>query len=146
MNTVNEIDINKCTVQEACDYAMQHIVKQGGACLNEDGDCSYGDDDGGHCAVGWLLNHDDDTMMHFRGDIHDLISEFSEDVPELIRENVGTFTILQHIHDLGRETCIEYIKQEIDKYYVELKNVDGIDPSGEHWKQWRAIICKEEEV
>ena len=61
------------TVQEACDYAVEKMVAQQGRCMREgkDGDetCAYGDGKGNHCAIGWLLDHDDPDLMKYEGSV-----------------------------------------------------------------------------
>lgn len=111
-------DINNCTLQEACDYAVLKIVEQGGECLDElTGKCVYGDGVGKHCAVGWLLDHNNEQLMKFTGGIHDLLDEF-DNIPSIFSENLSTFTELQDFHDVQlegeREHCLECLSFDID--------------------------------
>ena len=89
------------TVQEACDYAVEKIVSQGGRCFTEgidgDGVCAYGDGKGNHCAIGWLLDHDDKELMQFEGSVMSLAEEGL--ITDLMADNIEVFVVLQDFHD-----------------------------------------------
>ena len=116
------------TAQEACDYSVQQIVKQGGQCMNG-GSCAHGDGQGNHCAIGWLLDPDNKALMNYNRGVQDVVDDFPDDVPEIIKDNIDLFSTLQVFHDqpgpLNREASRN-----------ELSNDHDIDTSAPHWQQW----------
>ena len=128
------IDIDKCTVQEACDYAVKKIVEQGCRCvgvMDVTECCLYEDGKGNHCAIGHLLPKDS-KLMKLIGGVNDLFE--SSSCPQLIKENLVVFSYLQAFHD-GIEIGIQYnAKKALEDY--------GIDTSGEHWNRW-VEMCDE---
>lgn len=115
-------DINTATVQEACDYAVKQIVKQGKRCMG-DFSCLYDDGNGNHCAIGWLLP---DKFGDFDSWIYNLRDKGL--LPDVIHANIDLFGLLQSFHDSPsskeRATTAEMLKYT------------GIDTSGSHWQQW----------
>ena len=95
------IDCNGKTPLEVVKEVMPLIVEQGGKCENET-TCLYGDDEGRHCAVGWLLPWENEELMSVEGDVTDLIRRYPDLGPNdaWIRENEGFLNTLQDIHDL----------------------------------------------
>lgn len=117
-------DLNKLSLDEACQYAVKKIVEQGGRCLGNTG-CAYGDRQGNHCAVGWLLDETDQGLMGYPGGIGDLFGL----VPALIRNNMRAFQRLQAFHDSKEANWrVHYCRALQDEY--------DIDTSGPHWQQW----------
>ena len=55
-------EVDKMTLQEAFDYAVQKIVEQGGRCIDNHM-CVYGNTRGMHCAVGWLLDENERSLI-----------------------------------------------------------------------------------
>jgi hypothetical protein len=142
---MKNIDINTCTVQEACDYAMHKIVEQGGPCTDEmNALCVYGDNRGHHCAVGWLLNHDDENVMAFSGSVEELIDDMPEAVPEVIRNNSNAFQTLQQIHDFASPGTYSktIIWERFDSNYEYLQRKYGINTGAPDWKKWREITTR----
>lgn len=120
-------DVDKMSLQEACDYAVSKIVGQGGRCMFN-GVCSYGDGRGNHCAVGWLLDSDDQELMEVRGGVDWLVEDFSSRLPQLIKDNVLLFQCIQNFHDsLNAERALDFDK---------LSYTYSIDTSAPHWQQW----------
>lgn len=108
-------DVNKMTLGEAVNFALGKIVEQGGRCLKVAGwcdnpICAYGNGDGKHCAVGWLLDEDNDTLMSSDFSVEAMATgrsmksidrkRFEGLIPELICDNVDVFKELQHLHDV----------------------------------------------
>jgi len=127
-----KIDINNCTLQEAMDYAVQRMVEQGGRCGSRDRSgnfyCMYGNDEGKHCAVGWLLPKDDRELMAYKGVARALVCRYADRVPAVVRENVETMTYLQDFHDARYRGGRERRRKELSRL--------GIDTSGPHWQAW----------
>lgn len=124
----NTFDINTATVQEACDYAVAKIVEQGGRCYDKYTECClYGDRDK-HCAIGWLLPHDDKELMQYDDGVGNLVFNYPEKVPSLIVDNIDVFRVLQELHDTkfsnSRNEHIEQLQQK------------GIDTSAPQYQQW----------
>ena len=132
MNTTKP-NLDTCTLQEACDYAVAMIVKQGGRCM-EKGEygykqdfCVYGNDKGEHCAVGWLLDDTNDALMRFEGDVTELIGDSKISIPSLIHKNIDVFTSLQVFHDSEAASR--------RRYYLSRLSED-IDTDKPQYKQW----------
>ena len=119
-------DVDKMTVQEAVDFAVKKIVEQGGRCV-DNGSCLYGYEDK-HCAVGWLLDEEDDELMEAGGGVIDMSDGYADTIPDLITDNLDVFIQLQGFHDYRSK----------DNRVVRLDSLNslGIDTSGEHFQQW----------
>lgn len=123
-------DINTCTLQEAMDYAVKKIVEQGYRCYDEEESvCLYADDRGGHCAIGWLLDHNDAELMNYVGGLEDIPNALGKDrLPSLIYDNIYVFSWLQYFHDADEHGCRYRAQTQLGRH--------GIDTSGRHWQQW----------
>ena len=96
---MNKPDFETCTLQEACDYAVFKIVEQGGQCLSGKNNCVYGDGNGNHCAVGWLLDNSDEQLMNCGDAVIELCNVYSDEIPSVIHNNIVAFDRLQGFHD-----------------------------------------------
>lgn len=124
-------DLNTCTVQEACDYAVYKIAEQGKRCIKESSDmCLYSDGEGNHCAIGWLLDHEDKELMEVEGSVRGIIKDFEDRIPKLIRQHLYQFTALQELHDAG--------PYEREFMLTRLEEV-GIDTSKPQYEQWLRV-------
>ena len=92
-------DVDKMTLQEACDYAVTKIVQQGGQCLGKNNSCAYGNNNGRHCAIGWLLDENNDDLMRHEKSIYDLYEIHYSKIPKLICDSLYIFRYLQSFHD-----------------------------------------------
>ena len=110
-------DVNNCTLQEACDYVVTRLVEQGDRCMKED-NCVYGDGNGNHCAVGWLLDHSDNDLMGRTVTIYGLVEFYRDKVPMIIKRNIEVFELLQSFHDSmqkhQRILILQRLKEHID--------------------------------
>ena len=116
------------TVQEACDYSVQKIVEQGWRCIN-DGICAHSDGQGNHCAIGWLLDPDNEDLMNYRGPVCATAKDFPHKVPQIIKDNVKLFGTLQEFHDEDYSIIREMCRNRLRDNY-------NIDTSAPHWQQW----------
>jgi hypothetical protein len=119
--------LEQMTIQEACDYAVKQIVKQGGQCLNNEDSCAFGNKTGQHCVFGWLMDESNQEMMEHTGEVDDFIDYFWECLPPVILNNVDTLRVLQGFHDSERSESRVYFRNYLSDY---------IDTSGVHWQQW----------
>ena len=119
-------------LSEALNFAVKKIVEQGGRCLvtNEvNSSCAYASGSK-HCAVGWLLDHNNPEMMRFEGTVQELIEVFEDKIPEVISKNPDEFSELQMFHDVSeKEKRRERLK--LLKMYAP-----DVDYSGDHWETW----------
>lgn len=131
-----DFDINTATVQEAMDYAVKKMVEQGGRCVGRFGGttCSYGDGNGNHCGVGWLLDKGDKELMNFEGGLLDLIFGHRDKIPALIKDNADIFYLLQGLHDTSLG--------EVARGKLRALGKKGIDTSGKHWQDWVKLVEK----
>lgn len=110
-------DVDKMSLQEACDYAVSKIVEQGGRCLNAIGGCVYSDGEGNHCGVGWLLDEENEVLMNRGVTAKALAQKYPTLIPNLIKENLPVMAILQSFHDRPkgyRKTCLKNLSNHID--------------------------------
>lgn len=121
--------LEQMTIQEACDYAVKQIVKQGYQCRDGDnGDCAYSDGQGGHCVIGWLMDESNSDMMDYIGEVDDFIDCFEDGLPLVILNNVEILKNLQGFHDSeGKEARAAF------KSFLSWSQVDT---TGAHWQQW----------
>lgn len=121
------IDTSGKEVKEVITEIFREIVGQGGRCRDKKGDfCSYGNNIGHHCAIGWLLPPDRKDLMNFIGCIGNLTVKFKDLGPNdaFIRENECLLKIVQIIHD---DPC--FCQAETDA----LKDVVGDIPEINQW-------------
>ena len=130
---ITKPNLDTCTLQEARDYAVAMIVKQGGRCMGKakggfkQDFCLYGNDKGEHCAVGWLLDDTNKDLMTYNGAVTALIGDSKISIPSLIRNNIGVLKSLQSFHDLGETS-------ERSCYLSRLS--EDIDTDKPQYKQW----------
>lgn len=125
-------NVDDMTLQEAMDYAVSKIVEQGGRCManfRSDGFCVYGNDDGKHCAVGWLLDESNTDLMGHLGSVVALVEGRIPGIPRIISDHLDTFTDLQRFHD-------RRFKEDREEVARNIRAAHGIDTSGAHWQQW----------
>ena len=133
MEQIIKPNLDTCTLQEACDYAVAMIVKQGGRCMGETSEgyntisCLYGNDKGGHCAVGWLLDDTNKDLMTYSGAVTDLIRDFKISVPSLIHKNIDVFDSLQSFHD---------VEAAGTRHYYLSRLSEDIDTDKPQYRQW----------
>jgi hypothetical protein len=122
---MNIQEVDAMTVQQAIDYSLDKLVKQGKRCANGN-DCMYGDGEGNHCAIGWLLDADNKSLMNDGGSVTGLADVRT--VPKLIINNQETFLILQGFHDA--ESLQE---REHNRGYLESHGIDTSHPNFQAW-------------
>ena len=121
------IDITGMTLQQVSDAIASKVIGQGGQCLNERGDCLYGDGNGKHCAIGWLLS-ESSPFMAYESSVHELIASEGfndEHNKDIMRDNVDALSALQelHVHLRGRLQISQSLVYEFDL------NMDA-------WSEW----------
>jgi hypothetical protein len=120
-------NISDMSLQEIADYVMEALVNQGKRCIAEDGCCVYGTEKRDHhCAVGWLLDKEDDDLMDFEGNVTALVRNFPDKVPEIIKDNLVFFGKLQNFHDHAAD-------------YELLVEEFGLSRDRDYWSQWLVI-------
>ena len=118
------------TAQEACDYSVQKLVEQGGRCYDVVNDaCLHSDGQGNHCGIGWLLDPDNKELMNYDLGVQDVVEDFPDDVPEVIKENIDLFSELQRFHDHPNSIIRKMRRNRLRDNYK-------IDTSAPHWQQW----------
>lgn len=116
-------------LSEAFNFAVKKIVEQGSQCLNKKDECVYGSANK-HCAVGWLLDHNNTNLMEYEGDVYDICNEFDSGIPSIIFEDRVAFVKLQYFHDVFKA-------EDREKVFNELKSIrPEVDYSGDHWQTW----------
>jgi hypothetical protein len=121
-------DFDTCTLQEACDYAVFKIVEQGGQCMRDVNSCAYGNDVGEHCAIGWMLDHDDKQLMKCGDDVNALVCTYDAgQLPGIIYENLEPLDLLQVFHDVDHSKCRANNLSELSKH---------INTTAPQYQQW----------
>lgn len=140
---MSNFDIDNCTVQEACDYAIKKIVEQGKACINNSGACAYADGHNNHCAVGWLLPADNRELMDYEGTVEQLTTDYDLDVPDIITDNIPVFLELQKVHDAAHSAAWGGgdFQKRLKNARKKLKN-QGINTDKPIWQKWFEIVRK----
>jgi hypothetical protein len=124
---MNIQEVDAMSVQQAIEYSLDKLVKQGKRCMN-DSDCAYGNGEGNHCAIGWLLEADNKDLMKSGGSVNGIIDEWAVFLPSLIINNQETFTFFQGFHDA-------LYKKRRSMYKGNLKD-SGIDTSHSNFQAW----------
>lgn len=123
-------EVDNWTLKRAAEYALKRMVLQGVPCKIGN-DCMYGNEEGKHCGVGFLLNPKNPKLMEFEGNVTDLADTYPKAIPNLVRRNLDFFITFQEFHDydsfIGRKKALNQLKKEFPKI-VDLRNP--------HWKQW----------
>jgi hypothetical protein len=123
---MNIQEVDAMTVQQAIEYSLDKLVKQGKRCMGSSNDCMYGDEEGNHCAIGWLLDADNKSLMKDGGSVTDLYDVRA--VPKLIRDNIETFLFFQGFHDVPYK--------ELRLMYKGNLRDSGIDTSHPNFQAW----------
>lgn len=109
-------------LQEAFDFVIDKLAEQKVRCVDEEG-CQYENDEGHHCAIGWLLDHNDDDLMRFKGGISVLALNHPTKIPTVIADNPSAFAAIQRLHDesfcTGRNLIINSLKE---KHGIDVSN------------------------
>ena len=117
------------TLQETFDFVIDKIVGQGGQCNDSQGNCVYGDDEGNHCAIGWLLDPDDDVLMGWAGSVHQIIDDFPEALPDVVKSNIDLFNVIQEFHDMPSLESRYSILSRLETTY----NINISNPNVQKW-------------
>ena len=121
--------LKNLSVQEALDYAVSQMVKQGGQCTAHDATyCAYADGHGHHCAIGWLMEFDEHEIYDYEMDVYELIDHDPKRVPQVVKGNIDIFSTLQDFHDATDKSQRRTVMSNITH--------QGFDVSGDHWEQW----------
>ena len=89
------------TTEQVIAEIFAKLVEQGKPCFVA-GRCAYGDEEGNHCAVGWLLPPDDDRLMGLVVTVDDLCTTMPSRLGpngSWIQENSGLLCHIQNLHD-----------------------------------------------
>ena len=128
------IDTTGKTIEEVVEEMFKALCEQGEPCMDNNV-CSYGNDDGQHCAVGFLLDDKvDDGIMQSRDSIRDLSRHYSLGANhDFIMANESILLECQCIHDADNEISITSYKE-----HLAIK-LGGITP--QYVDQWVAMRC-----
>ena len=116
------------TLQEACDYSVMKLVKQGRRCVNENGKCVYGDGNGNYCGIGHLLDKSNKKLMNSDLAVGNLPHKY---LPDLIVKFEYEFDHLQKFHDCSGNKKANAL--------VSLSK--HIDTSKPQYQKWLEINC-----
>lgn len=121
--------VDKMTMQQAMDYAVQQIVAQDGQCLAGHV-CLYDNGKCNHCAIGWLLDHESyPELKDARLGLTAFYCSHRDKLPTLIIDHLDAFSVLQAFHDYESVDTRTRLRKT-------LSNKFDIDTTGPHWQQW----------
>jgi hypothetical protein len=124
---MNIKEIDAMTLQQAVEYSLNKIVKQGKRCMSGE-NCTYADREGNHCAIGWLLDHGNVEAMHYGAGLMHLIDNYPEVAPQIVKDNFYFFSRLQEFHDAQYEDERIQLRGELESL--------GIDTSHPNFQVW----------
>ncbi len=108
-----KVHADKMTLQEQVDYIGERLNMQGQRCYDSTvKSCAYGNGKGHHCAVGWLLDTTNISLMQSEGGVVYLSEYYFKLIPENIINNNELFSALQYLHDssYSKENLSERLK------------------------------------
>ena len=127
------IDTTGKSIEVVVNEMFKALCGQGEPCI-QDRICSFGNDKGQHCAVGFLLDEDNDGLMRSSVSLKDLPRYFELGInQDFIYKNELILVGCQCIHDADNEISIMAYK---DHLVVKL---GGITP--QYVDQWVAMRC-----
>ena len=104
-------------LSEALNFSVKKIVEQGSQCTRS-GNCSYGG------------QGSNPKLMGFKGDVGELVDNFEEVIPMVIRNYEEVFAELQIFHD---HDSMKRRKNILNKL---IEAAPSVDYSGDHWEAW----------
>ena len=94
---------DQMSLQEQVNYIGCMLLNQGKQALRKATilpACTYGNCDGEHCAIGWLLDETNAEIMDYSGPIESLVkSEHVELLPKTLVSEIKLFNDLHQFHD-----------------------------------------------
>jgi hypothetical protein len=100
------IDTTGKTLQQVSNEIAGRLIKQGKKCTaNDDNSCVYGDGEGNHCGIGWLLDSTSKEVMSFVGNITSLLTDHDHlgINDAFLREHQSILGDIQLLHDMPRD-------------------------------------------
>lgn len=104
---------------EVANEVLTELISQGAQCTSDDGCCVYENDEGHHCAVGFLLPEDRSDLMSEMNSVRALINihkdlGINDEFIRLHRHRLGDLQALHdHDQDLGVNTVV-LVKAGVD--------------------------------
>jgi len=120
------LDLNSCTLKEAINYSLTKVIEQGGPAVAKNGPCMYIAGER-RCVIGWLIDHSKVDLTKFEGPLQFLLEKHPDVIPDIVKRNLSTFSILQTVHDAAvfLEDSRLYLVSAC--YYLEGNNL--VDPA-----------------
>lgn len=127
-------EANKLTLQQACDYVIDRLVEQDSQCkalVHGTANCVYGNAEGQHCAIGWLMDESNEILMAFEGGVESLNSEHYGIIPGILHTHENLFDLIQTFHDS------DYMTGRLDAL-IDIKSYDesGVSFDNPNWEKW----------
>lgn len=93
-------EADKKTTKQLLRYVVTNLIKQEKQCIKDNG-CAYGDGQGNHCGVGWILDETNEELMNFRGSAKTLVERknFKGKLPKTLTKDTLIWRYVQSIHD-----------------------------------------------
>ena len=129
------------SIEEVVEEIFSLLVKQGGRCVDDEGDCQYGDIYGNHCAIGFLVG---DEFADYGNSFSVMIRDKSVEVGEngaFMAMNLDTLSLCQRIHDTNRNSRIGVSLHTI--YSALQGSLKSIPPSLDKWVELRTKQIEE---
>jgi hypothetical protein len=119
------------TLQETFDYVVDKIVGQGGRCMSGEvvsSGCAYGDGEGKHCSIGWLLDPNDRDLMKYSGGVACLARDFPFALPDVVVKNIEIFSSVQIFHDTAMSR-----NRKLDALDIQKQGINISNPNVQKW-------------
>ena len=129
------IDTTGKTIEEVVEEMFALLVKQGGRCVDEDGNCSYGDRLGNHCAIGFLI---EEQMMDCSDGVDAMVRNFNISIGAnagFIAMNLNVLSLCQKLHDTNNNSRTGRSLSSI--YQIICDSLKAVPPSLTDWKGLR---------
>lgn len=90
------------TAQQVFDECVEHLAKQGGPAVTENGLCMYRAPSGRQCAVGHFIPDDAYVADMESTNVRDLVEKHDSRLPAYLKHHQRLLHALQHAHDYSR--------------------------------------------
>ena len=129
------------SIEEVVEEIFSLLVKQGGRCVDEDGSCMYGDSEGNHCAIGFLVG---DEFADYENSFSALVRDKSAELGEngvFMAMNLNTLSLCQKMHDTNNNGRLGVSLHTI--YSALQGSLKSIPPSLDKWVELRTLQIEE---
>lgn len=122
------------TLQQVSDEIAAKLIAQRKPCMLENPErCVYGDKNGNHCAVGWLLPENNPELMGSSSGVKSLTTKVQRGLIHLgknqkfIIKHADALSVMQSLHDIKDPASRQYSADQLTQEH-------GLDMAA--WQPW----------